>query len=1438
MQSWAHDPQPKTDACIPLAALRRLCPDLAHVTPLAMSTQVLIAHSGQRLQVDPTQQFTSVEEFKAWVSRQCRIPVQNVVALSPSGKTVKAVSALNSESDIYVYDMRIVNATSSPSSSFISESPMPKRYTTSNPPNSIANAADLQSWQDLFCARRSWALRVYEECSKMSQAAHARYDEMDVIMKCLDAAVANLETAIKPLDIRYTDLKKWAGPACDEYAILASSWEHYLNIARNVEISRDMVRFMTQKELAKSKRVTLEDLVDVSSIEKLGKRATTSLKSFKVRLQELDDQASKMFQGCQDLFREFDNVVNQSALRHAGETNQLLQDIQPIANKIDTDYRTVTDFKTNRDVARVSKLATTHTENLLPRLRNRALEMDEMLRYAVNKRNELASGSLEFMRMIAEISMLQGSVKSQMNAFSQGVEEMHTFDFLRLVQQLPFMYATYVSESIRRREWVDKMKTDSATLANEMALFQDEEMKRRRKWQKTVGQTYGPESPIGDVTGLEVNLRPENEIWPHMTKDDFQDFIDLLHSVDADREIIHDVRKIFTELTAPTKQQTKRLKAFKNGSMHEASLGRSGLLIRGDNDLMQSLQDDKTRLEAKVKTAESRVRRLEALLHQQSQASRPSPGVVFSPNQHLSERNDSAPSVKSPRPSDENRKSIDGTDVLIQTVQRLEAELATEKQRVATFESDLNTRVKEHNTKLDEVNSTKKDLLGNMEALQREFDIERKSLEDEIKHLKARIEDNEDAMDHFGESRENEKESYDHKIHILEYEIDQLKKEIEDERLKALGQVEFLRTESRLQRERNMSLEKEVQSLTESSNETSKKLADFEDQLNLSKGGLCDLHVQLSAGSLVPSDLGELIEMVTSRAGEVIEKLQNTERDMTLLRSNWEEEQSSAKQLKNEISAAGKRLEDGLEQLVKTKELLGEEKARASILENELAAERKQISDLRTRLSDGETGSDSLRRRLEEEETRSISLREELATKQSQLGGLEEEVLLSREKLEETQSRLANVTGRLEERTERTRDLTQRLYAQNDRLCRLLERLGYSVTRKDGTMVIQKVPRAERASLQPNTGDSSDPSASMRKSVTLNSKTLVDSTDLELLHWMNSEDATVEATRFEAFLKLLGYLDMDLFADTVYKRLKEVEHIARKLQRNAQSYRDKAHVFQKEAHEKIAFKNFKEGDLALFLPTRNQMGGAWAAFNVGFPHYFLREQEQHGLRTREWLVARISRIDEKVVDLSKTLQQPSETDSMNTENENPFDLSDGLRWYLLDAHEDKTGAPTTPGLAKSVVATNTDVAVADRHAHAHTSRRESKPSPSSIEGVSKALTKSLETRRGSTSSKKGLPFSIGGAGRGGGGSNRNSMLASETNSLKAVASDTPTGTSPTGQVMIQALPSPTKNYVHQTAVAEQNIAESGSPSADVPNENNRRPSLEVRTSEVDRLIGP
>ncbi|ROV91766.1 hypothetical protein VSDG_06480 [Cytospora chrysosperma] len=1327
-----------------------------------------------------TSQFTTVDDFKAAVSRQSSIPSQYIIALTPQGRPLK-LQTLPAEKEIYIYDIRISQpATPGSSPSVNVEIGLPKPFSISHPPNQINDTSSQKSWQELFRARKAWVRRVVDECTTMARATGDRYGEMDVMMRCLDAAVANLESVVKTLEPKYQELRKWASPAQSEYSTLVTKWELYLGLARSIPISAEMACFMTGRSMdsknGPARRTTLEDLLDLETVRRTARQAPQALRKFNQRVSDLEKTAARMFQNCQGITSDFERVIERSAMSHEQEATQLLEDIEAVAKKIDADYQTTLEFtNTTRDVMQASKLAATHTERLLPTIQARALEMDGMLRYAIQARNALALESVDFMRSITDITYLTTTVKSQINVLSSE-EELATFDYLRLIQQVPYMYASFTAEAMRRGEWYDKVKVDASTLANEMALFQEEEIKRRKKWLKTVENLYGPQSTSGEgnVAGLEVNLLGQEEEWPKMTKQDLTDFYEILQRQKAEPELLNDIGKLIVDLNNPTKQQSKRLKAFKNGSIHEPSLGRSGLLIRGDDDALRSLQDEKQRVESKLKAAESRVRRLEDLLHRQSQPPRPTFGNMFqTPSQQLSERGGSIALVKK-GPEDRRRSSADLPEGLMQRIQQLEMELNAEKERAAAFEKDLNARTTQHEAvkgQIEEANSTKKDLLENMEALKREFIEERKSLEDDIKLLKARIEDNEDEMEHIGESREHEKAHYDERVQALEDEIAQLAKERKDETVKYEGQVEFLRKETKLQREQCENLERQLNH----AQDENRTLAQQLESANLSGSSrikaLQELYRQLDPNHNVPQDQGELIEGVLARCADLLAKVQVAEANISLVKSDLDSEQTAVKDLRQEIATLKEALAEEESTTMQLRETLSEEKARVTALESELGEARKQLNNLRSRIADGETGSESLRMKLEDEEKKITTITEDLALKQSQVGSLEEELRLFRDKLEQSQSKLCTITERFMARTEHTKDLTQKLYTQNDRLRRLLERLGFSITRHDGSMVIQRIPRAERPAA--NLNDSTiDPNAFLRKSGILSQTT--DGSDLELLYWMNNSDQATESEKYQAFMSELGNFDMDAFTETVYKRVKDIEHMARKLQRDARSYRDKAHNLQKEAHDKIAFKNFKEGDLALFLPTRNQMTGAWAAFNIGFPHYFLREQEAHRLRNREWLLARISRVQERVVDLSKSLNNQAsgtgvaETESMDEENDNPFDLSDGLRWYLIDANEDKPGAPSTPGLGKTTVAANKVDAVAER---SHIRKASGKGlglvgrGATGIDGVSKTLSMSLESRRSSTSSRKAMPFGIGGG--------RGSALAGDANSIRVATADLP-----------------------------------------------------------------
>lgn len=1293
-----------------------------------------------------------------------------------------------------MYDRRIAHA-----SSVVKTPPtavsLPPKYSVAKPPDTIADQNDLQAWRDLFMQRRSWALKVVDDSSRMSLEAQKRYAEAGLMIRGVDAALLNLEKHVKALDQKNADVQMWAEDVKKEQDAAGTDWETSLSRLRSLPATSEIVKFITGRDLRRrSQQPTLEDLIDVDEVKKSGKLFRNISSQLGQNSAELGTRVDQVMQKADDLFDKIEKGLDRTIPGRATEAVQLLEDIEAIATKVNNDYENVLGYAdTAKNVSQASKSALLHTKNFLPNLSKRSLEMDGILRSATEIRNAIAVESLDIMRLIASLTSMVSEANAAFTALDLDGQAFDAFHVLCMVNALPITYASFLAEAVRRREWNDKVKSDSSTLANEMSSFQDEEVKRRRKWQKATGTALWGDKVENKVAGLEVKLLGEEDNWPRVTRQDLRELLETLQAKDATSGIAGEVAKIISDLSNPTKQQNKRAKAFKAGSIHEAALGRSALLVRGDDDILRGIQEEKQKTENKLKTAESRIRKLEDLLHRQSQMNRVPSGNIFPPSGNPSpDLQTHANPFSSPRLADDvlRRSSVSsrrfsanqGPDekAFQQKLLSLEADLIAERERAAGLEREISVRRTAADTmqsQVEEANSTKKDLMENFEAQQREFIEERKSLESEIKRLKAKLEELEDEMDRYLGSREHEKSGIDDRVKQLQEELHRVRKDANADSQRAQGQVEYLRDHAKMQRETNESLETQLQKLRQENRDLVARADAAEAANELQMKTLSNVHAQLSPTSTVPCDSSDLAATLVALSGDLVTELNSIKSEVAILRSDRDRAQCTIEGMKSQMDHIKEKLSVEEMETLQLRESLDTERARFAALEGELGDERLQLSTLRAKISDGEKGSEALRTRLELEERNVTSMSEDLATQQSRLGSLEEELRAVQHKHQSAQMRHEKLNARFEARTLRAKDLTRRTYAQNDRLCKLLERLSYSVTREGDSMIIQRIPKPERSS----TNDSSDPGSTIKRSISgaRVKKTMIESGDLDLLYWMNNEDSEVETEKYEAYIKALGSFDIESFCDVITKRVRDMEYTAKKYSKDARAYREKSHFAQKEAHEKIAFKNFKEGDLALFLPTRNQATGAWAAFNVGAPHYFLKEQESHKLRTRDWLLARIHKIEDRVVDLSKSMSgnhlPPFDKRSLTSnggdsyEDDNPFDLSDGLRWYLIDASEEKPGAPSTPGLSKSTVASTID--------HATGSIRRSKKSTSSgVDGLNKTLSRSLESRRSSNNSKKSVPLAAT-LDRGGSG-------ATDSSSLKAKATtQAASGEAPEAQII-------------------------------------------------------
>ncbi|EEB09305.1 Taz1 interacting factor 1 [Schizosaccharomyces japonicus yFS275] len=155
----------------------------------------------------------------------------------------------------------------------------------------------------------------------------------------------------------------------------------------------------------------------------------------------------------------------------------------------------------------------------------------------------------------------------------------------------------------------------------------------------------------------------------------------------------------------------------------------------------------------------------------------------------------------------------------------------------------------------------------------------------------------------------------------------------------------------------------------------------------------------------------------------------------------------------------------------------------------------------------------------------------------------------------------------------------------------------------------------------------------------------------DLSHWMDKPNPELSFQEFVSRMESVNIKDLQEFAlaSILQVRVREL-HWKKELQFS----RDKVYKTILDSQEKVSLRNFKQGDLALFLPTRrvSSTRNVWVAFNVNSPHYYLRPRPEHKLESRDWLLARVVNVEENIADGSA---------------QNHFKLPRGTTWHWVDA---------------------------------------------------------------------------------------------------------------------------------------------------------------------------
>ncbi|GAA6010815.1 hypothetical protein JCM11491_002959 [Sporobolomyces phaffii] len=398
-------------------------------------------------------------------------------------------------------------------------------------------------------------------------------------------------------------------------------------------------------------------------------------------------------------------------------------------------------------------------------------------------------------------------------------------------------------------------------------------------------------------------------------------------------------------------------------------------------------------------------------------------------------------------------------------------------------------------------------------------------------------------------------------------------------------------------------------------------------------------------------------------------------------------EQDRAAALERDRADALQKSDDAQRDVARVNEELAAERARRVELEQEVEAGKVEADDVKKALEDTE-------RDLVETLNDVEALRERVADQEKQVGALQSEAELDRAVLEKElgeirrafeaeQVRVAHHERRnetLEEIAEGLREQVARwetvAETKEDVIRSLKDQIDAAQRDKEkGIVDVQKelvqAQRQARAAVVV-AGKLRDENDNITRALNAppppKSDAAASTTAIELER-ASQPPATDRAAAIPSSTPSLDYAAGDI--DDLVRELEQVSHVplaeairnkmdgltmmTKKWVKEAKAYRERAHRAASGANDKIAFRHFAKGDLALFLPTRNATVPVWAAFNVSFPHHFLSPKgviaEQ--MKTREWIVARITSFSETIVDA----RDPST---------NPYVLPSGTKFFMLE----------------------------------------------------------------------------------------------------------------------------------------------------------------------------
>ncbi len=465
----------------------------------------------------------------------------------------------------------------------------------------------------------------------------------------------------------------------------------------------------------------LSDWINVPQLEQISKEAVNLGEIVEKKLRDLKMDLDKANTDGFNLAVHSSKTFEGDYILDDTSYNEIITEIETLTQKVERESDYVSSLPESlpnmRNAFRVISL---HQTEFLPQIQTLVRELRDLQQQWLKRKADCITTSIEFLRSIGEIQQNSGEIKNSMVLLRNDLGVAHNYRtmFARVVD-MPLLYGSTLIEILRRNKWVLNTKQNVQDISETFAEIREFEIKRRQNWDKEIGMNLPCKDAIPNVNlfSVDITINEANNESLNVTENDVSEFIQKLKSNTSWNDITIQLEKQLQNLSTPSSGSNTMKK--KRNLLRE-SLKHNDLNI--SNYFSSAINLDSELSDERVRSYESRIRRLEDLLHQR-RVRNLSGGPI-------------TPETDPHRLSFAMNSETEDFQNRITALKEVHlAEMTALKDQIGEL-SDENKKLKEENSEKD---SSNKSLLETMTTQESEYAKEKQVLLDEIEELKQNI---------------------------------------------------------------------------------------------------------------------------------------------------------------------------------------------------------------------------------------------------------------------------------------------------------------------------------------------------------------------------------------------------------------------------------------------------------------------------------------------------------------------------------------------------------------------------------------------------------------------------------------------------------------------------------------------------------------------------